>query len=442
MKALLICPADRPGVARIADATPLAAAPLLGKPLVEYWLEALVARGATHVIVLAVDRPNHLRQILADGARWGLRIDLFPETRELTPTEALTKYRRTDDPDGWLAEGAIVIDHLPGRPDLPLCESYAGWFAAARTWMPHALTPARIGAREVRPGVRLGLRSRISPRARLTPPCWIGEDVFIADDAVIGPEAMIDDRVVVERGARIVRSIVHPDTFVGRHVSLENSIAQGATVIDWRSGSCLRVPDAFLLGPLDRTSFTRRRTGLLARALALLALLVTAPLALITVLLSVLRVESPLRIRLGVRPPENLRDRSPTTFAYYELASGGYWVRRWPQFWSIVRGDLAWVGNRPLRPTEAFALVNDFERLWLATPPGLVSLADACGCPEGVSAESCAHASFYATNASRRLDAAILGRTVLRAATTWPLRWSRRQDTAAPLPQLVPKQQG
>jgi hypothetical protein len=441
MKALLICPADRPGVARLADSCPLAAAPLLGKPLIEYWLEALVARGVTHVIVLAVDRPNHLRQLVGDGARWGLRVELIPETRELTPAEALAKYRSAED-TAWLAEAATVVDYLPGRPDLPLCESYAAWFAAARAWMPHALTPARIGAREVRPGVRLGLRSRISPRATVTPPCWIGEDVFIADGAVVGPEAMIDDRVVVERGARIVRSVVHPDTFVGRHVSLENSLAQGATLIDWRSGSYLRVPDAFLLGPLDHAHFSRRRASLLGRMLAVLAAIVTAPVAMLAVLLSLLRVESPLRIRLGVRPPENLRDRSSATFAYYELAAGGYWVRRWPQFWSVARGDLAWVGNRPLRPTEAFALVNDFERLWLATPPGLVSLADACGCPEGVSAESCAHASFYATNASRRLDAVILGRTLLRAATTWPLRWSRHQEVSAPLPQLVPKQQG
>ena len=52
MKALLICPADRPGVARLADSCPLAAAPLLGKPLIEYWLEALVARSAHRIAVL------------------------------------------------------------------------------------------------------------------------------------------------------------------------------------------------------------------------------------------------------------------------------------------------------------------------------------------------------------------------------------------------------
>jgi lipopolysaccharide/colanic/teichoic acid biosynthesis glycosyltransferase len=100
------------------------------------------------------------------------------------------------------------------------------------------------------------------------------------------------------------------------------------------------------------------------------------------------------------------------------------------------------VGNRPLRPTQAFGLANDFERLWLAVPPGLVSLADACGCPEGVSPEACAHASFYAINSSLRVDVSILARAFARASMAWPIYWTRRRDQSAALSQLMPKQQG
>jgi hypothetical protein len=41
MKAVLICPADRPAVAKLAEVAPLPNLPILGESLVEYWLEHL-----------------------------------------------------------------------------------------------------------------------------------------------------------------------------------------------------------------------------------------------------------------------------------------------------------------------------------------------------------------------------------------------------------------
>lgn len=442
MKALLICPADRPAVARLADAHPLSVVPLFGKSLLEYWIEWLVARKVTKIVVLAADRPNLVRAVVGDGSRWGVELELVAQSRELTAAEARERYINKDDAHWNDYDQVVLLDHLPGQPEFPLFDSYSGWFAALEAWIPRAAGPARIGAREIQPGVWVGLRSQIDPTAKLVAPCWIGANVVIGPDAVIGPSAIVDDRVVIDRGARIVLSAIGPETFVGRFVSVENSFGLGSDLLNCLTGSFLRVPDPFLLGPLNVGQFNHRGTGLAARTLALAALLISAPAAVIAMMVSLLRCDSPMQLRLGVRALRNLRDRSPETFAYYELSGAGNWLRRWPQFWSVARGDLAWVGNRPLRPTQAFGLVNDFERLWLATPPGLVSLADASGCPEGVSPDACAHASFYAVNASWRLDAAILVRAVLRASMVWPLCWNRRRETATALPRLVPKQEG
>jgi hypothetical protein len=447
MNALLICPADRNAVASLSEVAPLATVPLLGRTLVEYWIEALAAGGAKHILVLASDRPHEVREVVGDGARWGLRIEVLPQSRELTVEEARRKYAAhlaasATAPTSPLSD-AVLMECLPGLPEHPLFESYAGWYAALHAFMPRALTPGRIGLREVHAGVYISLHAQIAPTAQLHAPCWIGENALIADGAVIGPGAIIEDRAVIERGARVTQSIVGAETFVGEMLSVQTSLAQGGTIVNWRNDSCLRVPDSFLLCSLGERPFITQGSGVLGRTVALAAMIITTPLALVVMLLSLLRGENPLQLRLGVRPQRNVRSAALHTFAYYELTGGSNWLKRWPQFWSVVRGDLNWVGNRPLRPTQALELQNDFERLWLTAPVGLVSLADANGCTDGgLSHEICAHASYYAVNASRRLDWYVLTRALIRAAAAIPIRRrSRRAGAAVPLPQLVPKQE-
>jgi carbonic anhydrase/acetyltransferase-like protein (isoleucine patch superfamily) len=247
MKSLLICPDERIGVAELAESAPLANVPILGKSLVEYWLEHLAAAGAAEVLVLAVDRPDQVRAGVGDGARWGLRVTVQPDKRERTLEEARAKYQ--DQPAMWLPapNDAFLMDHLPNLPHLPLFTSYADWFAAARALMPLALTPDRIGVRELKPGVWVGLRAHVAPDAKLIAPCWIGERAWIEAGAVIGPNAVLEREVFVARGAEVSRSAIGPETFVGQFTEVRNSIAWGSTLINWERDSCLKVPDAFLL---------------------------------------------------------------------------------------------------------------------------------------------------------------------------------------------------
>lgn len=433
MNALLLCPAERPGVAQLAEIRPLVVAPLLGKTLIEYWIETLAARGVKTITVLASDRPQEVRRVVGDGTRWGVQLTLLSQARELTVEEARERFVRD------AATEIVLLESLPGFPDRPLFESHAGWFAALQAFLPRAVTPERIGAHEVQPGIWIGMHAQVSPSAQLHAPCWIGERAVICDGAVIGPHAIVEDRAVVEQGASVTHSIVGPETFVGELISVHKSLAAGSTLINWENDSCLQVPDAFLLCSLGERRFAADTPGLLGRLFAAAAMLVTAPAALVIMLLAFLRGDPPMMLRLGVRPQSGARGLPRRTFAYYELTAGRNWLRRWPQFWSVIRGDLRWIGNRPLRPTEAQTLANDFERLWLAAPVGLVSLADAHGCIDTLSDDTIAHSSYYAVNASLRLNTFILFRTLCLAAANWPIRWSRRKPATVALPQLVSK---
>jgi len=245
MKNLLICPSERPEVSVLSRHQTLAAVPLLGQSLLEYWLSSLALTGQKEVTILAHERPEQVQDIVGDGSRWGLQLNLIEESRELSPAQALLKYAaELDSPN----QSAItLLDHFPGLPDKSLFTSYRDLFSALQAWMPNARTPDRVGLNEVQPGVWMSSHSSISPQAALHGPCWIGRQVYIGPGAVIGPNAIIEEGAFVEEGAEIAGGCVGSHTYVGKLARLAGSFAWGNTLVEWRSGSVTDVPDPFLL---------------------------------------------------------------------------------------------------------------------------------------------------------------------------------------------------
>lgn len=271
MKTCLICPSERPSVAALAQAAPLSSFPILGKNLLEYWLEHLAGLGAKQVHVLTADRPELMRHLTGDGARWGLKLEVVEEAWELSPALAREKFsvNETD----WLPEphDMILMNHFPGRPQYPLFGSYESWFSAVMAWLPQAAILNRIGVRELRPGIWIGMRTRISETAQLQAPCWIGDGVRIGPRSVIGPNTILENHVLVESDCEISNAMVGPETLVGKFTGLKDSLAWGGTMVDWKNGSLARVPDPFLMCALDAPLLPRRATDRLRQLAAVIA---------------------------------------------------------------------------------------------------------------------------------------------------------------------------
>src|SRR5438309_5107324 len=117
MKAILICPAERPAVAALKQTMPWVLLPLFGRNLLEYWLDHLAQAGATQITVLTSEQPEMLRAAIGNGARWGLSAEVVLEARELPPALARRKYRERKETD-WLAEpdDVVVANGFPGLP--------------------------------------------------------------------------------------------------------------------------------------------------------------------------------------------------------------------------------------------------------------------------------------------------------------------------------------
>lgn len=433
MKAILICPDQRPEIASLSEHMPLSNLPILGKPLLEYWIEHLVQRNVREILILATDRPEQVRALVGNGCRWGIEVVVLPEIRELTIAEARKRYGEPGEVEnpGLIA----LIDCLPDRLDFPLFNRYADWMAVSETVLPRAATANRIGVHEIKPGVWVGLRASVSPGAELHAPCWIGEDVFVGNKAVIGPMTILEQGAFVERGAAIAHSVIGPDTFVGEDTELQNSIAFGDTLINWKLNSAVKISDAFLLSSIKPDHSAFRPVGLPSRAAALVALVLTAPFALVFILSAKFHKVRAYRPLLGVRP--RIAGPLPVvgdTLVYYELANTRSWFRRWPQLWNIVRGQFAWVGNRPLKPSQAARLSNEFERLWLTSRLGLICLADTeSGC-DVRNEEARAHASYYAAHSNWVLDWKIFLRAVFLFA--FGISVSRAREACAHYMQL------
>lgn len=413
MKALLICPGERSGVPSLCRATPLANSVILGRPLLIHWLEHLFERGVKEVRIVACDRAHQVCTLVDEGSRWGMQINVLLESRELTAAEARSKYLRAESAASPEVEQVFVLDHLPELAAFPLFDSYQSWFMGVNACLQKHAARNHVGARELRPGVWVGVQARISPQAELRAPCWIGGQVTIAEDAIIGPDAVIEDGSMIERGTEITASHVAPETFLGTMLELRQSLAQGGTLISWSQNSSVMISDAFLMSSMSSRSYRDASTAWFGRLAALLAMLLTLPLALVPLLKAKLLRRNSLKPLVAVEPCPEPKSESCGSLVYYEFAEARGWLRRWPQLWKIARGDFRWVGNHPLSPAEAGSLVNDFERLWLSTPIGFISLAQAEGVTDKSSDEARAYATYYATHASLKLDLSILAKHLL-----------------------------
>ncbi|HEV8543504.1 MAG TPA: hypothetical protein VGR78_13995 [Verrucomicrobiae bacterium] len=251
MKTILICPNQANGIPVLADSKPLALLPLLGETFIATWMHHLACRNFREVRLIAGDGQEQIEQEVGDGSRWGLKIEVFHEVRDITPAEARKRYRPAYESD-WAPEPLDVIeaDHLPDLPDSQLFSSYAKWFESLSLWLPRAAEGKRIGFRHIQPGIWAGRRTRIASSAQLIGPCWLGDNVRIGKNSIVGPNAFLEDGVVVDAACAVANSWLGPDTFLGTLTELKDSLAVGNLLINWKTASHTFVTDQFLMTSL------------------------------------------------------------------------------------------------------------------------------------------------------------------------------------------------
>ncbi|MEZ4681165.1 MAG: sugar phosphate nucleotidyltransferase [Caldilineaceae bacterium] len=245
---------------------------------------------------------------------------------------------------------------------------------------------------ELRPGIWCGTHTVIHPTAKLVAPLYIGSDCRIGAQAEIGPHTVLGAHSVVDEGATVQESIVLHHTYIGRLVDIQQRIVAQNLLIDRSTGTALPVTDPFLLGKV-----TPRATHLFMRALGerLLAALLIGLFAPVFVIVALLiwatsglapfcTVE-----RFGVKPMGLAQELPKPTMirllhfrtrqANQQVLFLGQWLEQWqlqrlPELLSVIGGELALVGVKPLTAEEQILIVEEWQMVRYQVAAGFTVL--------------------------------------------------------------------
>jgi len=488
MKAVLF--ADRPGraLAPLTDRTCVALLPVAGKALVEHTLEDLAAADVRDLLVVVSPHADAVEAWLGDGARWGLRVEYVLARGDESPDAILGRVQRRLEGDALVIRGDVLRSavigpflaqaggvpgdsvaatiggvpagvrlvragaplplDLPGDPETPetwrecaptvalgdarvsLLESFRAYHQAnvdaAAGRYPGLLLPGR----EVAPGVLVGRQTRLGPDCIKGTPVFIGSRCDIKAGAELFGDVVISDDVVVDQRATLRQAVVLPHTYVGELVEVSEAIVSTNHLIDIASGAVTRVTDAFLLADLKTATLGSSVGSIAHRVGGAVLLVLSLPLWLPALLLSLLRdPRAPLRrVALVGNHTAVDDDGQPAgrRFVALEWTTGVPVLRHLPKLLAVVDGDLRLVGVAPLTPAQAAARTEEWELVRDAAPAGLLGPAQLTLGADAPLEEQFVVDAYYARTRTAAGDVRWLLRGV--AALASARAWRPRRD--------------
>ncbi len=245
---------------------------------------------------------------------------------------------------------------------------------------------------EIAPGIWTGTHTIIHPTAKLTPPLYIGSDCRVGAQVELGPQSFLGKQTIIDQGATIQQSTILPHTYIGEMVDVQGRIVAQNLLIDQATATAVAIPDRFLLGKVSPRLPAMLLRTVLERGFALILLLLLLPLlVLLGLLLWSTSGTAPLSAnsRIGTRPAALLQGkREPALLRLLQLRTRdnahahlplGEWLEQWelhrlPELWSVVRGEIALVGVKPLTATAADAITEEWQKVRYQSPAGFTGL--------------------------------------------------------------------
>lgn len=414
--------------------TLLATLPIGHQTLIEHMLEQLAHAAVPDVDIVVSEQPEQLREIIGDGARWGLRVRWHLAKDPGRPYGALATAARATC-------GRVLVLHADRMPThaallrlternhiemLARCDAGPCWTGAAsapaemlaqvtndldRAALARLLHAQTLPVELADPDAACGLASasdllaaqrrvlgdadpqhvpaswirtawgamsplaRVEPGAVITGPVIVGPGCWVVRGAAVGPHVVLSADVVVSPGTQVRDSLVLPRTYIGSELEVTDAIVNGSRLRHVGLGveTTLAESDGLMLQLARRRP---RRAGLPSRAAAGIALTAVAPLLLAYVILRRRRGQAPAWTRRAVVVGRDAATRRLQIESLLCVQTGG---RQRDAAWAtlaglvdVVAGRRCWLGMRPRSQSQWYALRPEWQEVLASTPVGLL----------------------------------------------------------------------
>jgi N-acetylglucosaminyldiphosphoundecaprenol N-acetyl-beta-D-mannosaminyltransferase len=432
----------------------------------ERTLDQLADLGIKQVDLVVSARPEALRQLLAQGERWGIQLRWHLAKDAATPYNVLQSLglKAADQvllghADRWIATEALASMVARGQVLAHTQDTHsvlwAGWGMATAA----ALGAAPLDCDEVTFGAYLCRQTsqlQVLEAAQFLEPCnavalldaqqvaltddfmrrvpttwlrtsWgayspdavlqsgahiegpalIGPGCFVAQGAHIGAGTVLTRDVVVSTGAVIRHSVVLPQTFVGQQLELDGTVVNAQNVQHLKLGVRTVLPASEgLLLDLHRIAPTG--TSWLARTTAAMACLVCLPWLAVDAGVRQAR-GLPLRwvkqLVVGGRDADTAKVQLQTLRCAPDPAGKHrHLLAHYGAWLDIVSGHRSWFGARPRGLSEWYAIGRDRQQLLANTPVG------------------CLHAPAWSEHNTESTDARAAADVFFAVSQGWPER--------------------
>jgi NDP-sugar pyrophosphorylase family protein len=288
---------------------------------------------------------------------------------------------------------------------------------------------------EAEPGVWIGKNVSVSGKMSFDGPVLIGDNCKIGKGVTVGKGTVIGHDVLVDSDANMGGSIVLPRTFIGAQTVIRDSIVIGKLLIDANNGSVHPIGDSLAVSEIQRSRYGSKLYHFLNRLGAITLCSLLSPFALLLFAILIISMKFPLIARVRRLGPDlhelaagNLRLRVFNSFYLGPFDSTrrsiGYntepitilprLISRLGNLMNVARGDILFVGNRPLDPEYAFSITEEWRRTRFKCQSGFLSVLNTINAEEMPEDEQIIAEGFYAVNRTLGTDIGILMKTTRR----------------------------
>jgi len=473
MRTVLIATGYSQAVEPLVHYRPTPLLHIVDKPIIVHIIEFLAHHGFRQFDILLHHLPNRVEDLLSDGSRWGVSISYhlvknpdrpFAYLQIIAPgwQDMCFLLGRGDLLPRLSSEQLEIAPYTHGKLFMLNQNSWSGWgfmpmkllmklptetredtlvdsvrkqsnlikvhpYISTRTLRDLEKSNQKFinqkervcmfptTAHEVEPGIWISHGVSIHPGIKVDPPIFIGESCQIKENVHLGPNAIIENNCIIGKDSSIRGSLICQRSFVGESLEIKNCLIDRNFLANLTLKTTMVIRDDFILSGLSNHLF-RTPVRFLECVFALFLSLLLLPIYLLLYLQCDLEETdmlylpaSPYRWEWKTFKWQSFKAKEGKTLNAFQE-----WFKRLPLLWNVIKGDVHFIGAAPRSMKDAALLPPDWQKLYLKSKVGLITLADLDHGPLPTIDDMYASETYYATRMSYPYDLFLLWRWLMK----------------------------